>query len=241
MRELEGRSYPEIAETLGVSVPAVEALIGRARKAMRLQAASLRGLAVIQLPRSLRRLVESGDAAGGTIGAGVAAKAAAILVAGVVAGGVGYTADRSAHHRTRSAVPPLELSVQPVTHRAPAVLHRHASHPVPTRTVVAVRISRRPARPSHVPRVSPDTVEDAAVPSAAGTVGAPAGPPPVSSSTPQPAPAVALPSPESAPEPLPAQPVQAVQAVPVQLPPVQLPAVPDAPPLPTLPPPPPLP
>src|SRR5207237_10396675 len=44
MRELEGRSYPEIADTLGVSVAAVEALISRARRTLRLQAAALRGL-----------------------------------------------------------------------------------------------------------------------------------------------------------------------------------------------------
>src|SRR5256714_8165585 len=49
MRELEGRSYPEIADTLGVTVPAVEALISRARKALRLQAAALRGVVVVQL------------------------------------------------------------------------------------------------------------------------------------------------------------------------------------------------
>src|SRR5262249_55564477 len=37
MRELEGRSYPEIAEILGVSVSAIETLIFRARRALREQ------------------------------------------------------------------------------------------------------------------------------------------------------------------------------------------------------------
>src|SRR5438128_6218041 len=37
MRELEGRSYAEIAELLGISVPAVETLIFRARRAVREQ------------------------------------------------------------------------------------------------------------------------------------------------------------------------------------------------------------
>ena len=37
MRELEGRSYPEIAEILGISVSAVETLIFRARRALREQ------------------------------------------------------------------------------------------------------------------------------------------------------------------------------------------------------------
>src|SRR4051812_44130565 len=56
MRELEGRSYPEIAETLGVSVSAVESLIFRARRTLRRQRTSLRGLTLVQLPRSLRSL-----------------------------------------------------------------------------------------------------------------------------------------------------------------------------------------
>src|SRR6185312_13517931 len=93
MRELEGRSYPEIAETLGVSVPAVEALLTRARKSLRLQAAAIRGLTVIGLPRSLRRLLENGETlTGGALGAGVVAKVAAVVMAGVVAGGIGFGA-----------------------------------------------------------------------------------------------------------------------------------------------------
>src|SRR5919202_2789700 len=58
MRELEGRSYAEIAETLGVSQSAVEALIFRARRPLRLQATSLRSLALVQLPGSLSRFFE---------------------------------------------------------------------------------------------------------------------------------------------------------------------------------------
>jgi DNA-directed RNA polymerase specialized sigma24 family protein len=41
MRELEGRSYDEIADTLGVTVPAVEALLVRARRALRVQRAAV--------------------------------------------------------------------------------------------------------------------------------------------------------------------------------------------------------
>jgi len=58
MRELEGRSYPEIAETLGVTVPAVEALLARARRTLRLNAGAIRGLTVVGLPRSLQRLFQ---------------------------------------------------------------------------------------------------------------------------------------------------------------------------------------
>jgi len=58
MRELEGRSYAEIADTLGVSVPAVETLIFRARRALRLNASAVRVLSVVQLPPSLAQFVD---------------------------------------------------------------------------------------------------------------------------------------------------------------------------------------
>src|SRR5437762_5675850 len=47
MRELEGRSYGEIADTLGVSVAAVETLIFRARRSLRLRASALRSLVAV--------------------------------------------------------------------------------------------------------------------------------------------------------------------------------------------------
>jgi RNA polymerase sigma factor (sigma-70 family) len=110
MRELEGRSYDEIADTLGVTVPAVEALLVRARRTMRLQSSALRGFAAVQLPRSLRGMFDTGDAVtagGAVIGGGVLAKAAAVVVAGVVAGGVGKAVDAGIVHRSHSA-PRLE-------------------------------------------------------------------------------------------------------------------------------------
>jgi RNA polymerase sigma factor (sigma-70 family) len=95
MRELEGRSYPEIAETLGVSVPAVETLIFRARRSLRLKASALRALSAVQLPASLSSFFDGpgGAVAGGgaLVGGGLIVKAAAaLLAAGVVAGGIGY-------------------------------------------------------------------------------------------------------------------------------------------------------
>jgi hypothetical protein len=93
MRELEGRSYAEIADTLGVSTAAVETLIFRARRGMRLRASAIRGLAAVPLPSSLGSLLENGAVGGGAIlGAGLAAKATIALVAGLVVGGVGYKA-----------------------------------------------------------------------------------------------------------------------------------------------------
>src|SRR5438876_9727124 len=58
MRELEGRTYAEIADTIGVSVSAVEALIFRGRKSLRLRVSALRSLAAVPLPTSLTQLFE---------------------------------------------------------------------------------------------------------------------------------------------------------------------------------------
>lgn len=95
MRELEGRSYVDIAETLGVTVPAAEALIGRARRTLRAHAAAFRGLLLLPLPRSLRKLAENGEAAGGAVGGAAAAKVVALIVIGAVGGGVGVAAGGS--------------------------------------------------------------------------------------------------------------------------------------------------
>ena len=100
MRELEGRSYAEIAETIGVSVPAVETLIFRARRSLRVRASELRSLGTVPLPKSLTQLFGGGGAVatggaviGGAavIGSGLIAKATVALIAGVVATGVSWT------------------------------------------------------------------------------------------------------------------------------------------------------
>ena len=97
MRELEGRSYAEIADTVGVSVSAVETLIFRARRSLRLKASALRSLAVVPLPTSLTQFFDTGGvvAGGGALaGGGLLLKAAVAIVAGALATGI--TSDRSA-------------------------------------------------------------------------------------------------------------------------------------------------
>ena len=91
MRELEGRSYAEIADTLNVSVSAVETLIFRARKTLRLRASALRVINAVPLPGSLAAFEGGALVAGGSaiVGTGFVAKAAVALIAGVVATGVG--------------------------------------------------------------------------------------------------------------------------------------------------------
>src|SRR3954452_1173681 len=90
MRELEGRSYAEIAETIGVSVPAVETLIFRARRSLKLKASAVRVLGLVPLPPSLTQLFDGGAVAGGTaaLGSGFLLKAAVAVVAGALATGI---------------------------------------------------------------------------------------------------------------------------------------------------------
>src|SRR5206468_5380072 len=89
MRELEGRSYAEIADTLSVSVAAVETLIFRARRSLRVRAAALKSIAAVPLPSSLTPFLESGGAVASGIGAGVAVKAVVALMAGALVTGLG--------------------------------------------------------------------------------------------------------------------------------------------------------
>jgi RNA polymerase sigma-70 factor (ECF subfamily) len=94
MRELEGRSYQEIAGVLDLSVSAVEALLFRARRRLKLERTALGVLTTVPLPGSLTSFLGAGGgavAAGGTaIGADLVLKAAAVVVAGAVTAGVGF-------------------------------------------------------------------------------------------------------------------------------------------------------
>jgi len=98
MREVEDRSYAEIAEVLGVTVPAVEALLFRARGNLRTRRSALAGaLGIAPIPTSLGSFFGGGG--GGLIAAGGAAfgselvlKVAALVATGVVVGGLGFKA-----------------------------------------------------------------------------------------------------------------------------------------------------
>jgi RNA polymerase sigma factor (sigma-70 family) len=92
MRELEGRSYAEIGDTLGVSVAAVETLIFRARRSLRVRASALRSIGAVPLPASLAQMFGGGGAVVGGIGGlgtGFLVKAAVALVAGTLTAGIG--------------------------------------------------------------------------------------------------------------------------------------------------------
>jgi RNA polymerase sigma factor (sigma-70 family) len=188
MREIEGRSYAEIAEVLGISVSAVETLIFRARRALReqlgdsltcdqaelalskdidrtlpraekgalrahlrecadcarlarrqrAQRSALRTLGAAPLPQSLAGLVGGG---GATVGVGLAAKAAIVVVATGVVGAGGYDIHRAfrspAHAKTAAVAKPR--AIVPV---AATLL----SLPKPARSSTAHRkVAHRPA------------------------------------------------------------------------------------------------
>jgi hypothetical protein len=100
---------------------------------------ALKALGAVPLPSSLLSLFGGG---GASVGTGVAVKAAAVVCAGAVVGGVGYEGAR--HVRPKPT---------PVTHAAPVVRHVEAAprHPVvapPRRAVpIAARAEIHPARP----------------------------------------------------------------------------------------------
>jgi RNA polymerase sigma-70 factor (ECF subfamily) len=91
MREVEGRSYQEIADVLGVSTSAVEALIFRARRRLRVRREALGAIAVAPVPASLSVLPGSGAIAT-LLGSDLVIKAAAGVIAAVLAGGAAYKA-----------------------------------------------------------------------------------------------------------------------------------------------------
>ena len=98
MREVDDRSYSEIAEVLGTTVPAVEGLLFRARGNMRAARKALAGaLGIAPVPASLSSFIGGGSggviaAGGAALGSELALKVAALVATSVVAGGLGFKA-----------------------------------------------------------------------------------------------------------------------------------------------------
>jgi RNA polymerase sigma factor (sigma-70 family) len=137
MREVEGRSYAEIAEVLDTTVPAVEALLFRARGNLRARRKALAAaLGVAPVPTSLGSFLGAGSggavAAGGALlGSELALKAAAVVATGVVAGSLGFKAVSAVATREPSATrlrQPSERAraLAPTTLRRPAAARQRA-------------------------------------------------------------------------------------------------------------------
>src|SRR4029077_13612124 len=94
MRELEGRSYQEIAGVLGLSVSAVEALLFRARRNLQLRRRALGVLTTVPLPGSLASFIGGGGGAvvagSAAVGANLVLKAGGVVAVGAATAGVGY-------------------------------------------------------------------------------------------------------------------------------------------------------
>jgi hypothetical protein len=231
MRELEGRSYQEIAGVLDLSVGAVEALLFRARRRLQLERKALGVLSTAPLPGSLTSFLGAGGGAvaggGAAIGADLVLKAAAVVVAGAVTAGVGFkSVEAISAPGTRSAAQ-AKAPLLPTGQNSAA-----AGHVQPIRRTAKVRTAkRRSATP--VTGVTRFTEPGAASNVASPTQDASPLPPPIASTV---ATAVGV----TVPVPVPPAPV--LPPPPVTVPPV--PPLPPPPPLPitvttpTLPPPP---
>ena len=256
MRELEGRTYAEIADTLGVSVPAVETLIFRGRRSLRLRASAIRVLSTVPVPTSLTQLLDVGGTAvvggGAIVGGGFLLKAAVAVVAGVVATGVVARGNRSP-----------QVAAAAATKAAHGVRTVGAEHKLrvrqrPARSLVATRtVGRRATRRAHTVEGGIATSRRVVLPrddidaSATGAAPATSGPgstgtassPSASTSSSSPAPTATS---AAAPAPVSSTVDTVTTAAPVHLPappptPVPVPQLPPLPAPPPLPPPPPLP
>lgn len=178
MRELEGRSYTEIADTLGVSVSAVETLIFRARRSLRVRTAALRSILTVPVPSSLGQLFGQGGAgagAAGGFGAGFLFKTAVALVVGGLATGVAVEGGKRALAAPRHTPIPRIAA-----HSAPPVLAHSVAEKTRARHIVHVVAHGRRAR--------------GAMPVAPSSTQAAAPAPRTSAPAPTPAPAASTPS-----------------------------------------------
>jgi RNA polymerase sigma factor (sigma-70 family) len=302
MRELEGRSYAEIAAILDLSVSAVETVLFRARRALREQLegaltcgeaeatlsrrldgrlaaaeqralrahlrecpecallerkqrarrSAVKRLGVVQLPPSLASFLGGGGAvSGGTglaIGTGVVAKAAAVVTAGVVAGGVGHQAVQAV-----AADKPVRTPVRELAQASKSSSASPGRSPG-TAPVVAGVVGRVITVPTPAPRVRnrvqnslrarPPARSTAPPPAAAAPIAAPAAAqppaavrPPVSTQPVRRTVGRAVGTVETIVKTvLPPQPPPAPASPPPPPPPLELPQLPPVPPLPPLPP-----
>jgi RNA polymerase sigma factor (sigma-70 family) len=184
MREVEGRTYAEIADVLNTTVPAVEALLFRARTNLKSRRKALDVLTLAPLPGSLSSFFGGGGggavaAGGAAVGTEIVLKAVAIVATGVVAGGLGFKTVKAV--AKPDAAPALQVAPHygqpswsdPVQRIVQSQL---AAHPELARFVHARRANARLAkgRLERIPigdsLVGPISIADPAAPGgAAGT------------------------------------------------------------------------
>jgi pyruvate/2-oxoglutarate dehydrogenase complex dihydrolipoamide acyltransferase (E2) component len=214
MRELEGRSYQEIAGVLGLSVSAVEALLFRARRNLQVRRRALGVLTTVPLPGSLASFIGGGGGAivaGSTaIGADLVLKAAAVVALGAATVGAGYKGLQA-------------MTAPPAAPRTAAAAVQPASKPHPTtaatrkplRRTIAVRrpALRRAVAASNSSQVSRPTGPSGSLPASDPAATLPPPPTPV-------VPPAALPLPKLPPPPVAVPPPVPTLPVTVTIPPL---------------------
>ena len=146
MREVEGRTYADIAEVLGMTVPAVEGLLFRARTNLRARRKALGVLTLVPVPASLSSFFGGGGggilaAGGAVIGGDFLLKAAAVVTTSLVAGGLGFKTVTAIAKPERATAP---LAVVRANQPAPAWAN-------PVQRVIRSRVAADPRlRPGFV-------------------------------------------------------------------------------------------
>jgi DNA-binding CsgD family transcriptional regulator len=173
MRELEGRTYQEISEVLGVSVSAVEALLFRARRRLQLKRKTLAVITTVPLPGSLGSFLGAGGGGAAAVGGSLVVKAGTILAVGTAAAGLGLKGVEAIGPKA----PPAQASARPVV----AAVTKHtatANRQAPRRTKVKPRSRKAVPTTSRAerPRVQSNAVAPPPPPATGGT--APSAPAP---------------------------------------------------------------
>ncbi|MET0260833.1 MAG: RNA polymerase sigma factor [Gaiellaceae bacterium] len=226
MRELEGRTYQEISEVLGVSVSAVEALLFRARRRLQVNRKALGLLTTVPLPGSLGSFVGAGGGGAAAVGGSLVVKAGTILAVGTAAAGLGLKGVEAVGPKA----PPAQASARP----AAAAATKHAAtanrRTTPQRAKVKPRSRNAVATSSRAER-----------PQVPSNASAPPPPPPATAGAAPSAPAPTLVKPPSlptvkppAPPTLPPPPEVKLPPLPPPLPPLPPVKLPQLPPLPPL-------
>jgi RNA polymerase sigma factor (sigma-70 family) len=224
MRELEGRTYQEISEVLGVSVSAVEALLFRARRRLQLERKTLGVITTVPLPGSLGSFLGAGGGGAAAVSGSLVVKAGTVLAVGTAAAGLVFKGVEAVGPKA----PPAQASARPAATAAtkdtamPNRTPRHAK--VKPRNRNAVATTSRAERPQ-----------------APSNASAPPPPPPATAGTAPSAPAPTLVKPPSLPTvkppalpTLPPPPEGKLPPLPPPLPPLPTVNLPPLPPLPPL-------
>ena len=161
MRELEGRTYQEISEVLGVSLSAVEALLFRARRRLQLDRKTLGVITTVPLPGSLGSFVGAGGGGVAAVGGSLVVKAGTVLAIGTAAVGLGLKGVEAVEPKAPPAQPSARSAVAAPTKSAAS--RKPGPRGVKPRSRSAVATTSRAQRPRVASNASPPASAPATV------------------------------------------------------------------------------